>query len=164
MTVNQVILVGNLGKDPEILRTTSGTRYARFSMATSESWKDKNSGERKERTEWHRVVVWNEGLVDVLEKYVKKGHKIYVQGKVETRSWEDNTGQKRYATEVVVQGFSHFIKLLGAPTGGRGDPDGPVASGQSYMRDDDRVPDHNKSDFDYAAEAEKRGFNDEIPF
>src|SRR5882762_1219267 len=104
-SVNKVILVGNLGRDPEIRSTQNGTRIANLSLATSESWRDRNSGERKERTEWHRVVIFDDKLVEVVEKYLKKGAKIYVEGALQTRKWTDQSGVEKYSTEVVLQRF-----------------------------------------------------------
>jgi len=104
-SVNKVILVGNLGRDPEIRSTQDGTRVANLSLATSESWRDKNSGERREKTEWHRVVVFNERIVDVAEKYLHKGSKVYVEGQLQTRKWTDQSGQEKYTTEIVLQRF-----------------------------------------------------------
>lgn len=112
-TLNKVILIGNVGRDPEIRATQDGRRIANLSIATSESWKDKASGERKERTEWHRVVIWNEGLVDVVEKYVGKGDKLYVEGQLQTRKWTDQAGVEKYSTEVVLQAFRGQLVLLG---------------------------------------------------
>ena len=111
-SVNKVILVGNLGRDPEIRSTTSGQRIANFSLATSENWRDRATGERKERTEWHRVVVFNERLVEVIEKYVKKGSKLYIEGALQTRKWTDNSGQERYTTEIVLQNFRGELTML----------------------------------------------------
>jgi len=119
-SVNKVILVGNLGRDPEIRSTQDGTKVANLSLATSESWRDKNTGERKERTEWHRVVIFNERLVDVVEKYVKKGSKLYVEGALQTRKWTDNTGAEKYSTEVVLQRFRGDLTMLDARGGGGG--------------------------------------------
>ena len=102
-SVNKVILIGNLGRDPEIRSTNDGTRVANMSVATSESWKDKASGERKERTEWHRVVVFNDRLVEIIEKYLKKGSKVYLEGALQTRKWTDKDDQERYTTEVVLR-------------------------------------------------------------
>ena len=118
--VNKVILVGNLGKDPEIRNLQNGGRVANFSLATSETWKDKATGERKERTEWHRVVVFNDNLVGVIERFVKKGSKLYVEGQLETRKYTDNSGQERYTTEVVLRQFRGEITLLDSPGGGSG--------------------------------------------
>jgi single-strand DNA-binding protein len=116
-SVNKVILVGNLGRDPEIRSTQDGTKVANLSLATSESWRDKSTGERKERTEWHRIVVFNERLVDVIEKYVKKGSKLYIEGALQTRKWTDNAGAEKYTTEVVLQRFRGDLTML---DGGRG--------------------------------------------
>ena len=118
-SVNKVILIGNLGNDPEIRRTQDGRPIANLSVATSDTWRDKNTGERKEKTEWHRVVIFNEGLCRIAEQYLKKGSKVYVEGQLQTRSWEDQQGQKRYATEVVLQGFNSQLTMLDGP-GGRG--------------------------------------------
>jgi single-strand DNA-binding protein len=117
-SVNKVILVGNLGRDPEIRSTQDGKRIANFSLATSENWRDRASGERKERTEWHRVVVFNDRLVDVIEKYVKKGSKLYIEGALQTRKWTDNSGQERYTTEVVLQNFRGELTMLDGRSGG----------------------------------------------
>jgi len=119
-SVNKVILIGNLGRDPEIRSTQDGMRIANLSIATSESWRDKASGERKERTEWHRVVIFNERLVDVVEKYVKKGSKLYVEGALQTRKWTDNTGAEKYTTEVVLQRFRGELTMLDGGRGGGG--------------------------------------------
>jgi len=119
-SVNKVILVGNVGRDPEIRSTQDGTRVANLSLATSENWRDKNTGERKERTEWHRVVIFNERLVDVVEKYVKKGSKLYLEGALQTRKWTDNTGAEKYTTEVVLQRFRGELTMLDSRGGGGG--------------------------------------------
>ncbi len=112
-TINKVILVGNVGNEPEVKTMQSGDRVANLSVATSESWKDKATGERKERTEWHRVVVLNQNLVGVVENYVKKGSKLYIEGQLETRSWDDSqTGQKKYTTEVVLRPYRGEITML----------------------------------------------------
>ncbi|MEM7121242.1 MAG: single-stranded DNA-binding protein [Pseudomonadota bacterium] len=111
-SVNKVILVGNLGRDPEIRRLNSGDPVCNLSLATSESWKDRQSGERKERTEWHRVVIFNPNLCDVAEKYLKKGSKIYLEGQLQTRKWQDQSGQDKYSTEVVVQRFRGDLQML----------------------------------------------------
>ena len=119
-SVNKVILVGNLGADPEIRRTQDGRPIANLSIATSESWRDRNTGERREKTEWHRVVVFNEGLCKVIEQYVKKGSKVYLEGQLQTRKWQDNEGKDRWSTEVVLQGFNSNLTMLD----GRGDNQG----------------------------------------
>jgi single-strand DNA-binding protein len=117
-SVNKVILVGNLGRDPEVRSTQDGTKVANLSLATSESWRDKASGERRERTEWHRIAIFNERLVDVAEKYLKKGSKIYVEGQLQTRKWTDQAGQERYTTEVVLQRFRGELTMLDGRGGG----------------------------------------------
>jgi single-strand DNA-binding protein len=124
-SVNKVILVGNLGRDPEVRSTQDGTKVANLSLATSENWKDKNSGERREKTEWHRVAIFNERLVDVAEKYLKKGSKVYIEGQLQTRKWTDQSGQERYTTEVVLQRFRGELTMLdGRGGGGEGGGDG----------------------------------------
>jgi single-strand DNA-binding protein len=119
-SVNKVILVGNLGKDPEIRRTQDGRPVANLSVATSESWRDKATGERKERTEWHRVVIFSEGLCKVAEQYLKKGAKVYIEGQLQTRKWTDQSGAEKYSTEVVLQGFNSNLTMLEGRSGGGG--------------------------------------------
>jgi len=132
-SVNKVILVGNLGRDPEIRSTNDGTKVANLSLATSESWRDRNSGERRERTEWHRVVIFNDRLVDVVEKYLNKGSKIYVEGQLQTRKWTDRDGQERYTTEVVLQRFRGELTMLDGRSGGGGGGDfGGGGGGQDF--------------------------------
>ena len=111
-SVNKVVLIGNLGKDPEIRHTQGGKPIANLTVATSESWRDKSSGERKEKTEWHRVVIFSEGLCKVVEQYLKKGSKIYVEGQLQTRKWQDKDGHDKYSTEVVLQGFNSTLVML----------------------------------------------------
>ncbi|MBX3567194.1 MAG: single-stranded DNA-binding protein [Rhizobiaceae bacterium] len=125
-SVNKVILVGNLGADPEIRRLNSGEPVVNIRIATSESWRDKNSGERKEKTEWHNVVIFNDNLAKVAEQYLKKGMKVYVEGQLQTRKWQDQSGQDRYTTEVVLQKFRGELQMLDARGGGGGD--GQVSS------------------------------------
>ena len=120
-SVNKVILIGNLGKDPEIRRTQDGRPIANLSVATSESWRDKATGERKEKTEWHRVVIFNEGLCRIAEQYLKKGSKVYLEGSLQTRKWQDQSGQDKYSTEVVLQGFNSQLTMLDRAGGGGGD-------------------------------------------
>ena len=117
-SVNKVILVGNLGRDPEVRSTQDGLKIVNLSLATSESWRDKNSGERREKTEWHRVVIFNEKLGEVAEKFLKKGSKIYVEGALQTRKWTDQGGQERYSTEVVLQRFRGELTMLDGKGGG----------------------------------------------
>lgn len=120
-SVNKVILVGNLGADPEVRRMQDGRPVVNLRVATSETWRDRSSGERKERTEWHRVVIFNEGLAKVAENYLRKGSKIYVEGQLQTRKWQDQSGQERYSTEVVLQGFNSTLTMLdGRGEGGGG--------------------------------------------
>ncbi len=129
-SVNKVIIVGNVGKDPEIRSTQSGGKIANITLATSESWNDKASGERKEKTEWHRVVIFNDRLVDVVERFVKKGEKLYVEGSLQTRKWTDQSGQEKYTTEVVVDRFRGDITLLGGrSSGGGGESSGSNGDG-----------------------------------
>ncbi|MCT8974047.1 single-stranded DNA-binding protein [Microbaculum sp. A6E488] len=119
-SVNKVILVGNLGADPEIRRTQDGRPIANLRVATTETWRDRNSGERRERTEWHRVVIFNEGLCKIAEQYLRKGSKVYIEGQLQTRKWQDQSGQDRYSTEVVLQGFNSALTMLDARGGGGG--------------------------------------------
>jgi single-strand DNA-binding protein len=132
-SVNKVILVGNLGKDPEIRRTQDGRPIANLSVATSETWRDKATGERKEKTEWHRVVIFNEGLCKVAEQYLKKGNKVYIEGQLQTRKWTDQSGVEKYSTEVVLQGFNSNLTMLEGRGGGGGsfgsDDSGDFGSG-----------------------------------
>jgi len=128
-SVNKVILVGNLGRDPELRSTQDGMRIANLAVATSENWRDRVSGERKERTEWHRVVIFNERLAEVAEKYLKKGSKVYVEGALQTRKWTDNSGQERYTTEIVLQRFRGELTMLDGAGGARGSLGGPPAEG-----------------------------------
>jgi len=129
-SVNKVILIGNLGADPEIRRTQDGRPIANLRLATSESWKDKSTGERKEKTEWHRVVIFNENLCRIAEQYLKKGSKVFIEGALQTRKWQDQSGQDRYSTEVVLQGFRGELTLLDS----RGS--GAASSGGDYSSDD----------------------------
>ncbi|TCL73764.1 single-stranded DNA-binding protein [Rhizobium sp. BK251] len=124
-SVNKVILIGNVGADPEIRRTQDGRPIANLRIATSETWRDRNSGERREKTEWHTVVVFNEGLCKVVEQYVKKGAKLYIEGALQTRKWQDQQGQDRYSTEIVLQGFNSTLTMLD----GRGEGGGASSGG-----------------------------------
>ncbi|HRK25403.1 MAG TPA: single-stranded DNA-binding protein [Beijerinckiaceae bacterium] len=155
-SLNKVMLIGNLGADPEIRRLPSGGSVANLRIATSESWRDKATGERREKTEWHNVVVFNDNLVRVIEQYVKKGSKVFVEGQLQTRKYQDKSGQDRYSTEVVLQGFSGNLTLLdgrgdGARDGGDGRGSGdfgrsspmdrkPSGGGRSTALDDDDIP------------------------
>ena len=143
-SVNKVVLVGNLGRDPEVRRLASGEPVVNLSVATSESWRDKASGERKEKTEWHRVVIFNKNLAEVAEKYLRKGSKVYVEGQLQTRKWTDKDGAEKYSTEVVLQNFRGELTMLdgrnggGEGGGGRGAGEAPA----SFQRDelDDEIP------------------------
>ena len=139
-SLNKVSLIGNLGANPDIRTMQNGDKVANLSIATSESWKDKNTGERKSKTEWHRVVVFGDGLVNVCDQYLKKGSKIYVEGKIETRSWEQD-GQKRYTTEIIVQGFSLCLIMLDGRANSNSAPD-MSAHGMPAPSDelDDEIP------------------------
>lgn len=117
-SVNKVILVGNLGRDPEFTQTQDGRRFARLSVATSERWRDRQSGERREQTEWHRVVIFNENLVDVAERFLRKGSKVYIEGQLQTRKWQDQSGADRYSTEVVLSRFRGELTMLDGREGG----------------------------------------------
>jgi single-strand DNA-binding protein len=160
-SVNKVILVGNLGKDPEIRRTQDGRPIVHLSVATSETWRDKATGERKEKTEWHRVVIFSEGLAKVAEQYLKKGAKVYLEGALQTRKWTDQSGVEKYSTEVVLQGFNSNLTMLdgrGGGGGGGGFADEPggdfgVSGPSSAPR---RVP--------AAAGARNSDMDDDIPF
>lgn len=124
-SVNKVILVGNLGADPEVRRMQDGRPMVNLRLATSESWRDKNSGERREKTEWHRVVIFSEGLAKVAEQYLRKGSKVYIEGQLQTRKWEDQNGQERYSTEVVLQGFNSTLTMLDSRNSGGSHQDQP---------------------------------------
>ena len=145
-SVNKVILVGNIGNDPEIRTTQDGREIANLSVATTESWRDKNTGERRDKTEWHRVVIFSPGLVTVTKNYLKKGAKVYVEGALQTRKWQDQSGQDRYSTEVVLQGFGSTLTMLDSRSGG----------GSSFADNNQSAPAGN----DFAAEE----IEDEIPF
>ena len=133
-SVNKVILVRNVGNDPEIRTFGNGGKVANLSIATSESWRDKSSGERKEKTEWHRVAIFSDGLVGVVERYVKKGSKLYIEGKLQTRKWQDRDGNDKYTTEVVIQGFGGTLTLLDSRNGG-GSGGGYGGGGGGYNQD-----------------------------
>ena len=165
-SVNKVILVGNLGADPEVRRLNSGEPVVDLRIATSETWRDKNSGERKEKTEWHQVVIFNDNLAKVAEQYLKKGMKVYLEGALQTRKWQDQNGQDRYSTEVVLQGFNSNLTMLdgrgegGGDNAGYGDRSGGF-SGPPAGRGDGgggRRPQANAPAF------ESGGMDDDIPF
>src|SRR5256884_3072497 len=159
-SVNKVILVGNLGKDPEIRRTQDGRPIANLSVATSESWRDKATGERKEKTEWHRVVIFNEGLCKVAEQYLKKGAKIYVEGALQTRKSTDQAGVEKYSTEVVLQGFNSSLTMLDGRSGGGGGSFGSDDSGDFGSSS----PASSAPRRAVAAGARNSDMDDDIPF
>lgn len=157
-SVNKVILIGNLGNDPEIKTMQSGDKVVNLSIATSESWKDKATGERKENTQWHRVVIFNQGLVNVCENYIKKGSKLYIEGQLETRSWEQD-GQKKYTTEVVLRPYRGELTMLDSRnSGGGGDYGGASSSSSGGGYNQDSAPQGNMS------QAPVDELEDEIPF
>ncbi len=129
-SVNKVTLIGNVGKDPEVRVLNDGLKVANFSLATSDAWKDKNTGEKKEKTEWHRIVVYDEKIAEVCEKYVRKGAKLFIEGQLQTREWQDQTGQKRFSTEIVVPRFKGVLIML----------DKREHGGVDMVRDDDYIP------------------------
>ena len=159
-SVNKVILVGNLGRDPEVRSTQSGDKIVNMSVATSESWKDRMSGERRERTEWHRVVIFNTNLADVAERFLRKGSKVYLEGQLQTRKWQDQSGQERYTTEVVIPRFRGELTMLdGRGEGGGGDFGGGGGGGGGY-RDSDGFGGGNAAPRDPGPD----DLDDEIPF
>ena len=151
-SLNKVLLIGRLGADPEIKQMVNGKSLATLSLATSQSWKDKATGEKKEKTEWHRVVVFNEGLVNVVQQYLKKGAQVYVEGQITTRKWKDEqSGQDKYSTEIVIQGYNSSLTMLGGGTGG---------GGGGIQNDNTQVPATNLEDTPQGP----NDMDDEIPF
>ena len=149
-SLNKVLLIGRLGADPEIKQMVNGKNVARLSIATSQSWKDKTSGERKEKTEWHRIVIFNEGLVNVVQQYLKKGANVYIEGSLTTRKWKDeSSGQDKYSTEVVLQGFNSSLTMLDGKS--KNENSNLVTENKSSLPNDDLQPANNDLD-------------DEIPF
>ncbi len=149
-SLNKVLLIGRLGADPEIKQMVNGKSVARLSLATSQSWKDKNTGEKKEKTEWHRVVVFNEGLVNVVQQYLKKGAQVYIEGQLSTRKWKDEqSGQDKYSTEIIIQGYNSSLTMLGG--GGRG-------------IQNDSSPQPKSKNSDDISQMEQNDLDDEIPF
>lgn len=166
-SVNKVILIGNLGRDPEVRQTQDGTKIVTLNLATSENWKDRNSGERKEKTEWHRVVIFNDRLGEVAERYLKKGSKVYVEGALQTRKWTDQGGQERYTTEVVISRFRGELTLLDGRSGGgeagagmgEDDYSAPVSRPAASASGGGRGPAGGGAGWDAPAD-----LDDEIPF
>ena len=148
-SLNKVLLIGRLGADPEIKQMVNGKNVARLSLATSQSWKDKNTGEKKEKTEWHRIVVFNEGLVNVVKQYLKKGAQIYVEGQISTRKWKDEqSGQDKYSTEIIIQGYNSSLTMLGS---GGGNSNNITNQDKSQSIED-------------TSQAAQNDLDDEIPF
>jgi len=158
-SVNKVILIGNLGADPEIRRTQDGRPIANLRVATSESWRDKATGERKEKTEWHRVVIFSEGLAKIAEQYLKKGSKVYLEGALQTRKWQDKDGQDRYSTEVVLQGFNSTLTMLDTRGGG-----GAAAGSDSDFGSSGPSAARERKPAMAAAGGKRDDMDDEIPF
>jgi single-strand DNA-binding protein len=159
-SVNKVILIGNLGADPEIRRTQDGRPIANLRVATSDTWRDKATGERREKTEWHRVVIFSEGLCRVVEQYLKKGSKVYLEGSLQTRKWQDQSGQDRYSTEVVLQNFNSTLVMLDRAGGG-----GDFGSDDAGAGGDFGSPGPSRKPATVGAGGGKRGdMDDEIPF
>lgn len=154
-SVNKVILVGNLGRDPELIQTQDGKRFARLSLATSARWRDRVSGERRETTEWHRIVTFNERIVETIERFLKKGAKIYVEGQLQTRKWRDQSGQDRYSTEVVLTPFGGVLTMLDGKDGG-GDSRAAAAAQQA--------PQDGRGSGYGAGAAAPLDLDDDIPF
>jgi len=159
-SVNKVILVGNLGKDPEIRRTQDGRPIANLSVATSEQWRDKATGERKEKTEWHRVVIFSEGLAKVAEQYLKKGAKVYIEGQLQTRKWTDQSGVEKYSTEVVLQGFNSNLTMLDGRAGGGGSFGGDEGGSDFGVGGPSSTPPRRA----VAAGSRSNDMDDDIPF
>ena len=159
-SVNKVILIGNLGADPEIRHTQDGKPVANLRVATSESWRDKNTGERRERTEWHRVVIFSEGLCRIAEQYLRKGSKVYLEGQIQTRKWEDQSGQERYTTEIVLQGFNSALTMLD----GRGGAEGGAEQRSSGSDFGQSSPMDRGSDTGGGGSKFSQDLDDDIPF
>ncbi len=163
-SVNKVILVGNLGADPEIRRTQDGRPICNIRVATSDSWRDKNSGERREKTEWHNVVIFNEGLCKVVEQYLRKGSKVYLEGALQTRKWQDQSGADRYSTEVVLQGFNSTLTMLDGRGGGGSADAGSGFNDSSSPYDDGRTSGGGRSSGSSGSGSFDKDLDDEIPF
>ncbi|MEL7545372.1 MAG: single-stranded DNA-binding protein [Pseudomonadota bacterium] len=153
-SVNKVILVGNVGQDPEVRQFQNGGQVCNFSLATSESWKDKNTGERRDKTEWHRIAVFNEGLIRVIQSYVRKGSKLYIEGQLETRKWQDQSGADKYTTEVVLRGYGGTLTMLDSRSEGQ-------TGGRQMSYDQGQ---NGARKMEGPAEDFSQDFDDEIPF
>lgn len=163
-SVNKVILIGNLGADPEIRRTQDGKPIANLRIATSESWKDRNSGERREKTEWHSVVIFNEGLCKVAEQYLKKGSTVYIEGALQTRKWQDQNGNDRYSTEIVLQGFNSTLTMLNGREGNRSGGDDYGNDGGDYREEAPAKQSSGRGGKSKPAEQRPAEMDDDIPF
>ena len=163
-SVNKVILVGNLGADPEVRNLPSGGKVVNLSVATSENWKDKNTGERREKTEWHRVVIFSEGLARVAESYLRKGSKVYLEGQLQTRKWQDQSGADKYSTEVVLQGFNSNLTLLDGRGDGEGASEGGFRGNDSGFRGVQNNTAGGRRPQASAPAFEPGGMDDDIPF
>ncbi|AEH63402.1 single-stranded DNA-binding protein [Zymomonas mobilis] len=161
-SVNKVILLGNLGRDPEIRSFSNGNRVANLQIATSETWRDRNSGERREKTEWHSVAIFSEGLVKVAEQYLRKGSKVYIEGQLQTRKWQDQSGQDRYSTEVVLQGFNASLVMLDGRSGGGDFNGGGGFGGGSNAGSSNNELGKSSVGFDYAPFDDD--LDDDVPF
>ena len=145
-SLNKVLLIGRLGNDPEVKQMSNGKNVARLSIATSETWKDKNTGEKKEKTEWHRVVIFNEGLVNVVQQYLKKGEQVYIEGQIQTTKYTDNNGQEKYSTQVILQGYNSTLTMLGSSGGvGRSD-DSAINQDSSSLPSDNNISSNDLDD------------------
>jgi single-strand DNA-binding protein len=157
-SLNKVMLIGNLGNEPEVRTLPSGGKVVNLSIATSEKWRDKNSGEQKERTEWHRVVIFSEGLTKVAETYLHKGSKVYLEGQLQTRKWQDQSGADKYSTEIVLQGFNSALVMLDGPQSAKNNETPPAAGyGAGKARIPSAVPDFGGADDDIPFAPEMRG-------
>jgi len=163
-SVNKVILIGNLGRDPEIKQMQNGGSIANLSIATSETWRDKASGERKEKTEWHRVVVFSEGLVRIVEQYLKKGSKVYIEGQLETRKWQDKDGQDKYSTEVVLRNFGSTLTMLDGKGEGAGGGDRSFDQDRGSGGSSRAPAKGGKGGGGQQEDFSRPDFDDEIPF
>ena len=171
-SLNKVMLIGNLGRDPEVRSFQNGGKVCNLRIATSETWKDRNTGERRERTEWHSVAIFSEGLVRVAEQYLRKGSKVYIEGQLQTRKWQDQSGQDRYSTEVVLQGFGSTLTMLdgrgegggGYGGGGQGGGYGGGSQGGGYGGGYDSGPQGGGSGGGFGGGASHNIDDDEIPF
>ena len=161
-SVNKVILVGNLGKDPEVRHTQDGKAIVSFSIATTESWRDKSSGERKEKTEWHRIVVFNEGIAKVAEQYLKKGSSVYIEGQLQTRKWADKDGVEKYTTEIVLQNYGGTLTMLGSKPGAGDSAGGSYGGGDEFGASSPM--DRPRAASSGAKQTFARDLDDEVPF